>query len=210
MLSHVVDWLASNAQATISGLAFFVALTHAWYARSHNKQAVRPLLALKQRQSRNDSEGLIFEISIRNVGLGPALIEAAQMSYSGARYVDISRESLDSFCDTVLKKPRPHMETHALSLGTAVAKDERIVLIGLKAQSTAEEDALIEALQGASFEFRIAYQTQYSETFILDTKRIGVRPKRVRRWLRPAWIEATRVRPPLVAFRSAVTKLPPR
>lgn len=71
-----------GASELIATCAFALTIYEVYATRAHNKLSVRPLLDSNTARAWDDS-GLTLSFTIRNVGVGPAIVRAVRFFYDG-------------------------------------------------------------------------------------------------------------------------------
>ncbi|TAG49663.1 MAG: hypothetical protein EAZ30_02140 [Betaproteobacteria bacterium] len=186
MLLAAWNWIESHSQlvaAAVALLAFLVAISQAAFARAHNRTSVRPYLSLDKHTTQGAGFGgralPALEITLRNAGLGPAVIVSASMSKNFGQYVPIREAETIKMCDELLKAPIPKAVTHELRRDMILAKDEKITLLGFESKTPEQGTALYESLRSFSFQAKIYYKSLHGELFLLDNCDKYSRNKRV-------------------------------
>lgn len=172
-----IDWIVKNGPFVAALLAVVAPIPYfAWRTTRHqNQRAVRPYLSLHPETKRFDTPALSgveqYVLELKNSGNGLALIELAVFSRADGMYQSLSDENMRSAVKTQLSQvPGLEVTVRSIGAGSAIAKDEKRVLIELKASSLDASRAIDSALTSAKVDVRLEYSSLAGEKFVLDTR----------------------------------------
>lgn len=95
------DWIAISS-AVVAILAFFATAWQAWLARVHNRLIVTPKIS-STTSSTITNDGIEIKVTIKNEGVGPALIVDRYFTIDGQRFDPDGKDLVDAVCQAVLK-----------------------------------------------------------------------------------------------------------
>jgi hypothetical protein len=180
-------WIQRNPQlvaAFVALLAFMVAISQAGFARAHNRHSVTPWLCFEfqLKQDRNADGEPIIDVTwtLRNAGLGPAIIKTACISKNRGKYEPIEQENLLKITADLGLDLNP-VATTALGPGDLFAKDQSQVVLRLNATATSDIKRVKNWLSRTSIQVKVEYDSLHRETFLLDNTSDQLR-QRVRHW----------------------------
>lgn len=165
---------ASDVIATssvfVAILAFFATVYQAWIARHHNRLSVRPHLVWHiGRRNAPSGAGIVY--SVKNLGLGPAIITERYFTKDGIRFVapGLQTDEVPDFLHHVIGRK---FEYRLNVFGTpgknaAIPSQGEVVIadIDFPSQSLAQI-ATFEQVAG-NVAFHINYESLYGEKFEL-------------------------------------------
>jgi hypothetical protein len=171
-MEAAVKWIGDNAAIIVALCAFGVAVYQAYATRRHNRLSVRPHLVVFTERHNDNGKGK-FAVTLRNSGLGPAIIR----SY-GALLHDEPLSTRDGMVikntvSKVIGRDAPHVGFHRLVKGDSVAKDQEMTLLSIAfaCPTPPEYQAVMKSLDRLSA--AIEYQSIYGEKFKYDSRTAG-------------------------------------
>lgn len=93
------DWIAMSS-AVIAVCAFFATAWQAWLTRKHNRLTVTPRITSSTDTTINDNH-IEIKLTVRNVGVGPALVEGRYFTIDGEKFSANGQELVPAICSTV-------------------------------------------------------------------------------------------------------------
>lgn len=168
-VAPIIDWISDNAAAVIALCALGLAIYQAFSTRRHNRLSVRPRLFVVPNRALSPGIGT-FSVTLRNGGLGPALISGFEVLLDKKPASLDDRNIATALIGTVVGKPLSRFQYHLLSPASVVAKDEQLVLleIAFPAASTQDYETVLAALERLAV--RIRYSSMYGENFECSTE----------------------------------------
>jgi hypothetical protein len=162
--------IVAFASLAIAVFAFFATSWQAWIAYKHNRISVRPLLVWHvSKFNTKDSTGISF--SVRNLGLGPAIIRDRYLVKDGNRFVPADQKSdeVPAFVDHVFgKKVNYQLKEFGLpGKGAAIASQGEVVVASLEFLQVLAPvlTGIIESAGDVAF--HIHYESMYGEKYEL-------------------------------------------
>ena len=155
------------AVAAVGATFFQQRATH-----KHNKLSVRPLLTWHSSR-RAENEGTYVTYSLRNHGLGPAVVKDRYFSKDTMRFQppNLAIDEVTAFIDTVLgNKVRYQLRTYGLPGVEAAIPSQGEIVIGqlFFPGLPAEQLGLVEQLAG-EVHFHVHYESMYREPYYLNS-----------------------------------------
>jgi hypothetical protein len=170
-MEEVFGFLRENASLVVSICALALTLASIWGTRKHNRLMVRPRLATftSKRFSADDPSTFIVKSTLRNSGLGPAIINEYAALLDGVKIeVQNSGEYFQVFAKTIRATPacEPCFFSH-LNRGYVMAKDEvlEVAHVGIKLPLYPELERDLKR-----FQLRVTYESAYGESFVYDSR----------------------------------------
>ena len=164
--------IIATCSGLIASLAFVVTVFHLRATHHHNKLSVRPLLVWNVSRFAS-SGGCTVTYSLRNHGLGPAIVKDRYLSKDGVRFQPPTATGfeVDAFLQSVIsEKVQYRLQRHGLpGIGTAVPSQCEHVIAELffpdmsPAQLTTMEGTLPE------LHFHVEYESMYKEKYTFST-----------------------------------------
>jgi hypothetical protein len=160
------------AATIIAGCAFFTAIWQAYLARHHNRLSVRPAFEWNRDRFVTDT-GTEVVFSVRNQGIGPAIIRERYFLVNGERFEATSGsgdEVRELVAAVFAQGFQYHLRQHGLpGIGAAVPQGGECVIARLHFPNA--NDSMVEAIlaQGDSVRFCIHYESFYGERYVLRT-----------------------------------------
>ena len=130
IFGNTCEGIGAIGSVLVASLAFGVTIWHAWTTRKHNRLSVKPLL-----NTWNDfgsfADGL--EITLRNIGIGPALIESFEI-YVDAKKVDgIGTDPINKAISILFPVNTPTiLYSSYLAKGGVLGVNEKIKVLSIK------------------------------------------------------------------------------
>lgn len=153
-------WCLTNAATFIATCAMIVTIWQGWISRKHNKLSVKPHLDY-ERHIRKDSPIIL---SIKNHGLGPAIIKSIIFNINGKKFNGTIIELLTEIKASGIGLTYNH---EIISQNTAMNANEQHDLLTItNSHENDNYDKAIDVFKKISF--TIIYQSLYEETFNLD------------------------------------------
>lgn len=160
------DWVGDNVAAIIAVCALGFTAYQTYTTRRHNRLMVRPKLDLIGNRVLGSDRGKI-SLSIMNNGLGPAIIEAFDVTVDG-KAIDLRVPSQVEAAIASLFGPKRNFTIGTFAVGAAIRKDEsRLVLeVEFPARDQIEYDAIESQLQRITvvISYKSLYDNVYSFT----------------------------------------------
>ncbi len=162
--------IIATCSVIVAVLAFFATAYQAWIARHHNRLSVRPHLVWHISR-RNSAAGAGIVYSVRNLGLGPALVTDRFFTRDNVRFAPpgLQTDEVPDFLAFVLgTKINYKLNTFGLPGKSAAIPSQAEVIIAdveLPGQQLAQV-ATAEAIAG-KVAFHITYTSLYGEKFEL-------------------------------------------
>jgi hypothetical protein len=158
------------AAAFIAACAFVVTLWQAHVARAHNRLSVRPLLVWSRDRVITEA-GVEIAFTVRNFGIGPAMIERRFFTVDGSMFEAPagSSDEVEALVHAVFGTPLPcQLKQHGLpGVGAAIPQGGEHVIAKLFFQNYRAEavDAMVKELPKVAFQ--INYKSLYRESYTL-------------------------------------------
>ena len=166
-LTAIYCWIGANAAAIIALCALFVATYQVVATRRHNRLSVRPHIEVTPNRTL-DTLGR-FAVTLRNNGLGPAIIESYEVTLDD-KPIPLAESSVaEGMIAGLIKKPLQQFSYFRILSNMAIAKDQEVVLLSITfgILSREEYDATIKLLDRLGA--RIKYRSMYREPFVYDS-----------------------------------------
>lgn len=160
--------IIATSSVIVAVLAFFATVWQAWLAHRHNRLSVRPLLVWHIGR-KSAANGASITYSVRNLGLGPAVIKDRHFTKDGARFAvpTVSTDEVNAFVEYVLRrKVQYQLQTFGLpGRGAAIPSQGEVVIADIHFPGAkSEELATFEELTG-KIDFHVKYESMYREKF---------------------------------------------
>jgi len=155
----------------IAILAFLATTWQAWLAYNHNRLSVRPLIAWHiGREGAPDGASIIY--SVKNLGLGPAVIKDRYFTKDGTRFESpvIATDEVSAFLEFVLgNKVDYQLKIFGLpGRGAAIPSQGEVVIAKIYFPGARSEQlAMFEELAG-DINFHVRYESMYRQPFMFD------------------------------------------
>lgn len=165
--------IIATCSVIVAVLAFFATAWQAWLSHRHNRLSVRPLLVWRISR-RNDPTSAGIAYSVKNLGLGPAIIRDRYFTKNGERFTPpgMAIDEVKAFVEHVLgQQVEYHLHTFGLpGKDTAIPSQDEVVVADI-VFSTPGADLLptLQEMAGV-IGFHINYESMYGETFSLDVR----------------------------------------
>lgn len=158
-------------EIVISTLALACSLYALWQTRKHNRLSLVPHLELPFHREQS-MLGIGFKLTLRNTGLGPAIVLDRWYSIDGVRHQSSRADPLEELIAQRLEgKVRYQIKRHGLpGIGCILPAGHQICIYhvflpGVKAE---QEDEIIGLVEGIEFEGR--YRSVHGDIFPFSTK----------------------------------------
>ncbi len=167
VLIDIWDWVEDHAAAIIALCALFLTIYQARLTRRHNRLSVRPLLTSYTGEVSSSNAQITF--SLTNSGLGPALIDAFEVTLDGAPVNIRATEQLNGTLAQLLGRPPKSFSVGHLGPSSTLRKDETRELFNI--QFPVLTPAEFEALSGRLNRIRLVvkYHSLYNEPYVFDS-----------------------------------------
>jgi hypothetical protein len=158
--------------AIVATVSLVTTVHHSYAVRQHNKLQVRPHLVIDSCLDSTVNEGHhTYQLSIKNVGLGPAIVLNYKLSLGGVKVKD-GENLFAEFVKLVNSKTEAtgnvRFNTGYISTGEAIDKSQEVLLfraiIPFKDRTFTEGRALAKKL-AAEINFVIEYKCHYGSKF---------------------------------------------
>jgi len=163
------DWIAISS-ATIAILAFFATAWQAWLARIHNQLSVTPHITSTTSSTLTD-QGMEITLTLRNVGVGPALVEDRYFEVGGNRFDPIGQDLVVALCQLVFGNAfKYHIRQNSMFGGRAVLPSGAEIVIVRLFFVGANADSKLAILGATSrADFIVRYKSLYGKKFTFRT-----------------------------------------
>lgn len=161
--------LKVTVELVISLCAIGLTVYQAFLIRMHNRLSVRPHLVWHINRKRGQAS-LTIIFTVKNEGLGPALIKEMYFELDGKRFKADRIEAIESFAETLLGNQFSYQiaESGLPGIGSSISPSSEIVIAkaDIVCQST-EAHEQIEAIFGRA-SFKVRYESLYGESLRLN------------------------------------------
>ena len=158
------------SSAVIALCAFFATIWQGWLAHRHNRLSVRPLLVWHTAR-RNGSVSAGIRFSVRNLGLGPAVIRDRWFTRDGSRFhpVGLATDEVQDFAQHVFgSKLEYRLQQFGLPGRTAaIAPGAEVVLADLEFPSLPGVQLPVAMEVAGVLQFHLEYSCHYGKRFKL-------------------------------------------
>lgn len=166
------DTLKNNASVAISLCALFLTVFQARATRKHNRLAVTPYLTTFVDRIYKENRQVVVHVSLRNQGLGPAVIKDYSVIVKGKVCRPDSPHELEDLVKAALPMPLISELSYfaVLPNGYALGKGDAVVIATAVIQTYMENtrEQLEEALE--CFQLNICYESLYKTSFTYDSR----------------------------------------
>ena len=165
--------IIATCSVIVAVLAFFATAWQAWLSHRHNRLSVRPLLIWHTSRG-NDPTRAGITYSVKNLGLGPAIVRDRYFTKNGERFTHpgMAIDEVKAFVEHVLgQQMQYHLHTFGLpGKDTAIPSQDEVVVADIKFPTLGAN--LLPTLQemAGDIGFHINYKSMYGETFSLDIR----------------------------------------
>lgn len=160
----------ATCSVLVAVLAFLATAWQGWLAHRHNRLSVRPHLVWHiSRRNDQSSCGIVY--SLRNLGLGPAVVLDRYFTKDGVRFAPtgLKTDEVPAFVAFALGN-RVHYAVRAFGLpgkNAAIPSQGEVVVADLDFPgATSDQLKVVEELAG-HVAFYVKYESMYEETFEL-------------------------------------------
>jgi hypothetical protein len=163
------DWIAISS-AAIAILAFFATAWQAWLAWVHNRLSVTPCITSNTDSTTTDN-GLEVKLTVKNVGVGPALIDERYFEIDGQKFNPNGQDLVVAVCTTVFGNAfKYHIAQNGMFGGKATLPSGAEIVIARLVFPGLTPDAKL-AIMGASSRanFVVKYKSLYGKKFAFTT-----------------------------------------
>ncbi len=161
--------LKVTVELVISLCAIGLTMYQAYLTRQHNRLSVRPHLVWHINRERGKAS-LKMIFTLKNEGIGPALIREMYFELDGKRFEADHIEAIESFAKTLLGKQFVyHIAENGLpGIGASMPPSSQVVIakVAIDCPSTEAYEQVEAIFERASFKVR--YESLYEETFWLN------------------------------------------
>ena len=156
----------SLSVAVIALAALGVSMWQGYIAREHNKLSVKPHLVI----NRTVFDEMLIKYTLRNNGLGPAIIESYEIFVDGKKCEGECEEKIKSILKNLNIKRIQH-RSFTPSNNQAISINEKLILLEFEKQGLSESNK--ERLKSSknSIEFQIKYKSIYGDNFTFQGNR---------------------------------------
>ena len=161
------DIIAISA-AFIALCAFFTTLWQGYLTRAHNKLSVKPSLNFDQTLRHS---GIDIKYTVKNSGLGPAIIKAFALIIDGKKYFVTTREDVYRAFEILgVKLEECAWNMQIFEEGSSIAVNDFFDLLSFP--NSIEDVELNQKLRDVlpRLDFHIEYECFYGNRFVMDTK----------------------------------------
>ena len=158
---------------SVAVLVFLATAWQVWVSHKHNRLSVRPFLVLDTSR-RIDLRHAGITYSVKNLGLGPAIIRDRYFTKNNERFTPsgIAIDEVKAFIEHVLGQQIPY-RLHTFGLpgkNSAISSQGEVVVADIEFPTLKEN--LVPILQEISGDIgiHINYESMYGETFSLDIR----------------------------------------
>ena len=160
----------ATSSVVVAVLAFFVGAWQTWSTHRHNRLSVRPLLVWHVGRTADPGSSTIA-YSVKNLGLGPAVIRDRYFTKDAARFLppDLKTDEVGAFVEAVLGSKVPYKLRKFGLPGKRAAIPTQCEVVVAEIEfpgASPEQLKVIEEIAGETG-FHIAYESMYGEAFEL-------------------------------------------
>lgn len=163
--------IISTVAAVIALCALFATAWQAYIAREHNRLSVRPALVL-HRANVVTNDGTEISFSVRNCGIGPAIVRERLFHVEGKRFLPSTQpnDQVQCLCEAVLGgKIEYLLREHGLpGEGAPIPPNGEHIVARIFFQGVQPPliDSLLQSIPEVTF--HIHYESLYKERFVLN------------------------------------------
>lgn len=181
--SCVLGWLNDHATAVVALLSFIVSLVAIRFtarqihiAQEHNKLSVRPHLVLWAEWKESARRNPAVLLTVRNFGLGPALLTDPPVFRVDGREVDINDPAAAADAMVVLFGDKwAHGQSYFQLVGEyAIQKDGSLPLVEIEADPSMRS-SMRDILQ-AKVKITMPYRSPYEERLLCESRPVVTPP----------------------------------
>lgn len=166
------ETLKADASVAISLCALFLTVFQARATRKHNRLSVTPYLTTFVDRTLQANRQLVYHVTLRNQGLGPAVIRDYCVIVKGKECRPQSPHELEGLIEASLPMPLISELSYfaVLPNGYALGKGDTIVIAKAVIQTYMENshEQLQEALE--AYQLKISYESLYKNPFTYDSR----------------------------------------
>lgn len=165
--------IIATCSVLVAVFAFVETAWQAWLSHRHNRLSVRPLLVWHINR-RDDPKRAGITYSIKNLGLGPAVIRERYFTKDGERFVapGIPIDEVKAFVEHVIgQQVQYHLHSFGLpGKDAAIPSQGEVVVIDIEFPTLGQD--LLPTLRGMAGDiaFHIKYESMYGEPFSLEAR----------------------------------------
>jgi hypothetical protein len=156
------------AAAITSLCALFATLWQAQITREHNRLSVRPTLVWHQMRSITDA-GIEVVFSVRNCGIGPALVKDRYFMLNGRRFTSVAPhgDQIRELGEAVLAQKLSYfIREHGLpGIGVTIPQNAEYVIARISFPNASP--SLLDSIRIDEVAFCLTYESSYKETYHL-------------------------------------------
>lgn len=157
MISEICDWLKSNSSGILAVLALATTAWQGYLQRKHNRLSVTPKLEIIQHRTPDG----IAALTLKNVGVGPAIITEYRITADGTKLSFPTSTGLHAaFAGIGLKNPEAHWTCKS---DTYIAANHSITLLKLDQSDIKGQQQHLKNIQ-LYFEYKSIYGVTFNET----------------------------------------------
>lgn len=186
-MEELLDFLRANAALMVSALAVLLTAYSVWATRRHNRLMVQPRLSAWSDTHQDRATNVtVFEVKLRNSGLGPAFIQKFEVTLDDTPLKVTTPDDLFARVSEAVPAnytPDPRY-CSVLRKGYVMAKDAeiRVVHLGIEQATPAQHEQL------KRFNLRITFESAYGDLYVYDTRvHTAERPELGELWLALKW-----------------------
>lgn len=144
----------------VSVCAFVGTIVQTYLTRKHNRLSVRPRIDWASSRVVNKPVSL----SLKNDGLGPAILESLHISYGGREFL-ISKDGLPNDLHEALTRDGPMIEFYMPGPGSTLSAGSPIALMTChgSTESIVAHNRAVSLINAIGF--RLTYRSMYGESF---------------------------------------------
>lgn len=160
----------ATSSVVVALLALFATFWQAWLAYRHNRLSVRPHLVWHISRT-NDPQSCRMAVSVKNLGLGPAIIRERYFVKSGEKFIpkDLKTDEVPNFIALALGQGLEYkLRTFGLpGTDAAIPSQGEVVIADIEFPGAGPEE-LMRIVEGAGkLAFHVRYESMYGEKFDL-------------------------------------------
>jgi len=157
----------SLSSAVIALCALFATFWQAWLAHRHNRLSVKPLLVWHVERL-NTSAAARVSYVVRNLGLGPALVQERFFTHNGLRFYPpaLASDEVQAFAQHVFGD-KIEYRLHRFGLpgvGAAIAPGDQVIIAELEFPSLSAAQLPIAIEVAGQLAFHVGYKCLYGRS----------------------------------------------
>lgn len=160
----------ATCSLVVAVLALFATSWQSWLAYRHNRLSVRPHLVWHiSRRNQGDASGVAY--SLRNLGLGPAVVRDRYFTKDGVRFAppDVKTDEVPAFLAYALgERVRYQIQTFGLpGKDASIPANAEVVVVDLLFPGASANQLKIIEERVGDVAFHAKYESMYGDTFEL-------------------------------------------